>query len=128
MSLKTTQLRDAIKFALALGATTVVGMGSALAQDAAPAPAQEATTLDRVQVTGSRIKRTELETSQPVFSLSRADIQAQGLTSVGDVIQNLSANGSTLNSTFNNGGNGETRVSLRNLGSNRTLVLVNGQR
>jgi iron complex outermembrane receptor protein len=44
------------------------------------------------------------------------------------VIQNITANGSTLNSTFNNGGNGETRVSLRNLGSNRTLVLVNGRR
>ena len=126
MTLKTTQLRDAIKFALAVGATTVVGMGAALAQD--PAPAQEATTLDRVEVTGSRIKRTEIETSQPIFSLSREEIQAQGLTSVGDVIQNLTANGSTLNSTFNNGGNGETRVSLRNLGSARTLVLVNGRR
>ncbi len=126
MTLKTTQLRDAIKFALAVGATTVVGMGSALAQDAAPA--QDPTTLDRVEVTGSRIKRTEIETSAPVFSLNREEIQAQGLTSVGDVIQNLTANGSTLNSTFNNGGNGETRVSLRNLGSNRTLVLVNGRR
>ena len=60
MTLKTTQLRDAIKFALAVGATTVVGMGSALAQDVAPA--QDPTTLDRVQVTGSRIKRTEIET------------------------------------------------------------------
>ena len=126
MTLKTTQLRDAIKFALAVGATTVVGMGSALAQDTAPA--QDPTTLDRVQVTGSRIKRTEIETSQPIFSLNREEIQAQGLTSVGDVIQNLTANGSTLNSTFNNGGNGETRVSLRNLGSARTLVLVNGRR
>ncbi len=130
MTLKTTQLRDAIKFALAVGATTLVGMGSALAQDAAPAPApaQEATTLDRVQVTGSRIKRTEIETSQPIFSLNREEIQAQGLTSVGDVLQNLTANGSTLNSTYNNGGNGETRVSLRNLGDARTLVLVNGRR
>ncbi|MEG3792726.1 TonB-dependent receptor plug domain-containing protein, partial [Lysobacter sp. CCNWLW3] len=79
-------------------------------------------------VTGSRIKRADIETSQPIFSLSREDITAQGLTSVGDVIQNITANGSTLNSTFNNGGNGETRVSLRNLGSNRTLVLVNGKR
>ncbi|WP_462116771.1 TonB-dependent receptor plug domain-containing protein, partial [Lysobacter xanthus] len=61
-------------------------------------------------------------------SLNREEIQAQGLTSVGDVIQNIAANGSTLNTTFNNGGNGETRVSLRNLGSARTLVLVNGRR
>jgi iron complex outermembrane receptor protein len=127
MTLKTNQLRDAIKFAIAVGTTAAVGTSMAFAQDAAP-DTQGATTLDRVQVTGSRIKRADIETSQPVFTLSREEIQAQGLTSIGDVIQNISANGSTLNSTFNNGGNGETRVSLRNLGSNRTLVLVNGRR
>ena len=127
MTLKTNKLRDAISFAIAVGA--IAGTGSAFAQEAAPPPQEkEATTLDRIEVTGSRIKRTDIETSQPVFSLSRDEITAQGLTSVGDVIQNITANGSTLNSTFNNGGNGETRVSLRNLGSNRTLVLVNGRR
>lgn len=123
MTFKTTQLRDAITFALAVGATAAAGTGVAFAQEE-----QEATTLDRIEVTGSRIKRADIETSQPIFSLSRDDITAQGLTSVGDVIQNITANGSTLNSTVNNGGNGETRVSLRNLGSNRTLVLVNGRR
>jgi iron complex outermembrane recepter protein len=126
MTFKTTKLRDAISFALAVGATAVAGTGVAFAQEATSGT--DATTLDRIEVTGSRIKRTDVETSQPVFSLSREDITAQGLTSVGDVIQNITANGSTLNSTFNNGGNGETRVSLRNLGSNRTLVLVNGRR
>ena len=124
MTFKTTQLRDAIKFAIAVGAGAAATSGVALAQETE----KEATTLDRIEVTGSRIKRTDIETSQPIFSLSRDDIQAQGLTSVGDVIQNITANGSTLNSTFNNGGNGETRVSLRNLGPNRTLVLVNGRR
>ena len=129
MTIKTTKLRDAIKFALAVGATAVVGTGAAFAQDApAPAQAPEATTLDRIQVTGSRISRVEIETSQPIFSLNREDIQAQGLTSVGDVIQNLTSQGTALNTTFNNGGNGETQVALRNLGSNRTLVLVNGRR
>jgi len=123
MTLKTTQLRDAITFALAVGTTAAAGTGIAVAQEG-----EKATTLDRIEVTGSRIKRADIETSQPIFSLSRDDITAQGLTSVGDVIQNITANGSTLNSTFNNGGNGETRVSLRNLGSNRTLVLVNGRR
>jgi iron complex outermembrane receptor protein len=126
MTVKTSKLRDAIKFALAVGA--IAGTGSAFAQDPAATSETETTELDRIEVTGSRIKRAEVETSQPIFSLSREDIQAQGLTSVGDVIQNLTANGSTLNTTFNNGGNGETRVSLRNLGSNRTLVLVNGRR
>ena len=128
MILQTTKLGNAIRVTLALGTTTAAGMGAAQAQDPAPAPAQEATTLDRIEVTGSRIKRADIETSQPIFSLSRDDIAAQGLTSVGDVIQNITANGSTLNTTFNNGGNGDTGVSLRNLGANRTLVLVNGRR
>ena len=118
MNPKTTKLRDAISLALVISATTT---GAAFAQEAT-------TTLDKVEVTGSRIKRTDVETSQPVFSLTREDIQAQGLTSIGDVIQNLTSNGTALNTTYNNGGNGETRVSLRNLGSNRTLVLVNGRR
>jgi iron complex outermembrane receptor protein len=125
MTLKTTKLRDAISFALVASATTLAGTGVAVAQET---EGQQATTLDRIEVTGSRIKRTDIETSQPIFTLTRDEIQAQGLTSVGDVIQNISANGSTLNTTMNNGGNGETRVSLRNLGSARTLVLVNGRR
>jgi iron complex outermembrane recepter protein len=125
MTFKTTKLRDAITFALAAGATTLVGTGVAFAQET---EGQEATTLDRIEVTGSRIRRTDVETSQPIFQLSREDIQAQGLTSIGDVIQNITANGSTLNSTLNNGGNGESRVDLRYLGSGRTLVLVNGRR
>ena len=136
MTLKTTKLRDAIRLALYVGATTLAGTGYAMAQTTpakttttdTTAAKPKATTLERVEVTGSRIPRVDVETSQPVFTLDRAAIQAQGLTSIGDVIQNLTANGSTLNTTFNNGGNGETRVSLRNLGSNRTLVLVNGRR
>ena len=113
------KLRDAVLISLAASAATT---GSALAQE------QEATTLDRVSVTGSRIKRVDLETSQPVFTMDREQIAAQGQTSIGDIIQNISVNGSSLNSSYNNGGNGENRVNLRNLGSSRTLVLVNGRR
>lgn len=120
MKINRNLLSDAVRYSLAAGVIGLVAM---------PAFAQEEeATLDRIEVTGTRIKRVDSETSQPVFSLSREDIKAQGLTSVGDVIQNITSNGSTLNTTFNNGGTGETRVSLRNLGSDRTLVLVNGRR
>lgn len=118
-----TKLSGAIKFALFVGTASSAASVTAFAQEA-----EGAKTLDRVEVTGSRIKRADVETSQPIFTMDKEAIQAQGLTSVGDVIQNLTANGSALNTTFNNGGNGETRVSLRNLGSGRTLVLVNGRR
>ncbi|QGW66309.1 TonB-dependent receptor [Lysobacter soli] len=89
---------------------------------------QQATTLDRIEVTGSRIKRADVETSQPIFTLTRAEIQKQGVTSVADVLQRISTNGAALNTTFNNGGDGSSGISLRNLGEGRTLVLVNGRR
>ncbi len=85
-------------------------------------------TLESVVVTGSRIKRTDLETSQPLLTLSREDIEATGVSQIGDILQNLTTGGSALNQTFNNGGTGSTQVDLRDLGSNRTLVLVNGRR
>ncbi|MES2682070.1 MAG: TonB-dependent receptor [Pseudomonadota bacterium] len=89
---------------------------------------QDATKLDTVQVTGSRIKRAEAETAQPVVRLSRKDLERTGSATVGDVLQTLSAAGSSLNTTINNGGTGATEVDLRNLGSNRVLVLVDGHR
>lgn len=105
-----------------------VAVLAAISAAASPAMAQEAASLERIEITGSRIKRIDAESSQPVFSLNKEALQASGLSSVGEMIQHISTNGSTLNSTYNNGGNGETRVSLRNLGSSRTLVLVNGKR
>ncbi len=121
MNCKTSKLREAIVF------TLVAGAGAA-----APAFAQDtgsgATTLDRIEVTGSRIRSVDVETSQPVLVLTREDIQKQGVTSVADVLTRVSANGAGSNTTFNNGGDGSATVSLRNLGSARTLVLVNGRR
>jgi len=123
MPLKTTKLRDAISFALVVGATAA---GSAFAQDAAPA--QEATTLDRIEVTGSRIRQVDAETSQPILVIDRADIEQSGRTSVADLLQNIAVNGAPINTQVNNGGDGSSGVDLRNLGSARTLVLVNGRR
>ncbi len=99
---------------------------------AAPAFAQEKSAnmekLDAVVVTGSRIKRTDAETAQPVTLVTRADIEKSGLTSVGDIVQRMSEAGPSINTQFNNGGDGSTTIDLRNLGENRTLVLLNGHR
>src|SRR5436190_20607405 len=67
-------------------------------------------------------------TAQSVTALTREDLQRTGLTSLGDILQQLTISGPALNTGFNSGGNGETRIDLRNLGSQRTLVLVNGRR
>src|SRR3546814_7001864 len=90
--------------------------GVASAQDAAPvAPdADQAQTLDTVTVTGTRIKKAELESQVPVQVLTREDIDRSGFTSVADIVQNLTASGAALNTKFNSSGNfGLDRKSTR---------------
>ena len=95
---------------------------------ATDAGAGGAVELERIEVVGSRIRRVDLETWQPVLVLERVQLERTGLASVGDILQDLTAHGAALNTTVNNGGDGSTRVDLRNLGDNRTLVLVDGRR
>src|SRR5690349_1058669 len=109
----------------------------AFAQDRAGEDIQK---LQAIEVTGSRIKKAEVEGQTPVITISSADIAQSGLASIGDVIQQLSVNGSALNTKFNSAGNfgfapdgsgvgsGSTTISLRNLGAKRTLILVDGLR
>src|SRR4249919_2038487 len=111
----------------------LAGTTMALALLPGVACAQEATgklpiDLPGIVVTGSHIGRAGFETSQPLIVLDRRDLQRAGLTSVGEILQQLPQHVSDLNSDYNNGGNGETRVDLRNLGARRTLVLLNGHR
>jgi iron complex outermembrane recepter protein len=91
----------------------------------------EGTKLDTIEVTGSRLKRTDYETAQPVFVMSREDIERTGLSDVSEILRNITAAGN--NSLSAQQGRfaltmGETNLDLRNLGSNHTLLLVNGRR
>ncbi|MGJ4728237.1 TonB-dependent receptor plug domain-containing protein [Luteimonas sp. SDU101] len=127
MNLKTSKLRNAICFAIAASATAVAGTGVAFAQEG-----QQTTELDRIQVTGSRIRQVDLATPAPVVQVSREDIDRMGFQTVGDILQNLPVLGSPPISRANalsaGEGNGGTFVSLRNLGAERSLVLLNGKR
>ncbi|BBQ09904.1 hypothetical protein WP1W18C01_02640 [Stenotrophomonas maltophilia] len=123
MSLKTNPLRNAIVIALAASCTT-----PAFAQSAGDTP----TNLDRIEITGSRIRQASVETAQPVVALSRAEIEKKGYINVADILQDVTAAGapslsrsSSLSSSRDFGG---TYVSLRNLGPERSLVLIDGRR
>ncbi len=111
----------AIKAALTTGA--ILASASVFAQED-----EDKVELDRVVTTGSHIRATDLETAAPVFTMDREDIARTGLTNVGDLLRQIPSAGASLNLTNNNGGNGAIQVDLRNLGSNRVLVLVNGKR
>jgi iron complex outermembrane recepter protein len=102
----------------------------ALAQT--PAPAAEAAPAQRVEITGSAIRRLDAETALPVQILRREDIARTGVTNVEQLLQSIAAvssQGAISNATgAGNTTYGQASVSLRGLGEDRTLVLVNGRR
>jgi iron complex outermembrane receptor protein len=130
MKLRKTRLSLAVHGALMLAILPLV----AQAQDS------ETKTLETIEVTGTRIKGAELAGQVPVQTLSREDIERSGVTSIGDLIQELTGSGSALNTKFNSSGNfgfspngdgvgaGSAQVDLRHLSAKRVLVLVDGKR
>jgi outer membrane receptor protein involved in Fe transport len=89
---------------------------------------QEASSGEVITVTGSLVERKELTTPAPISVVDRDKLEAAGVTNVGDILQKLTAQGNAINAQVNNGGDGSTRIDLRSLGANRTLVLINGRR
>ncbi len=98
---------------------------------AAPAFAQEAQQpMQRVEVTGSSIKRATQETASPIQVISKEDLMKSGKATVAEYLQTLTVDGAgSLPTGFGNGfAAGSTAISLRGLGATSTLVLLNGRR
>lgn len=90
----------------------------------------EPVALEKFQVTGSRVKRTDIETAAPVIQYGTPDIEAKGYTNIGDFIQSLPFNTGSANSIYQTASflRGGATANIRGLGSQRFLVLVNGRR
>ena len=121
------RISTAVRMALGVSA------GSLLLAAAPAAVAQDggADALEEITVTGSRIKRSDLDSASPVTVLDRDDIMAQGVTDVGNLIQRMpSMSGTPLGTTTNNGNTeeGEVQIDLRGMGPERTVTLINGKR
>ena len=128
-------IKHAVQTALACGvASSMIAGPAALAQDQNQNTNANSAQLGKVQVTGTAIKRTNIEQAQPVVVITQQQIKATGLSTIGDILQRLTSTGGALNTLANDGGNfvytggGQTNVDLRNLGASRVLVLVNGKR
>ena len=108
--------------------TVLLTLGSALA--AVPTvQAQEEVAVEEIVVTGSRIKRSDLTSISPITVLSEQELEASGNVTLENFLQDLpSVSGGDFGSTVNNGNPGVATASLRGLGPNRTLLLVNGHR
>ncbi len=116
-----------------VGMTSVFAAAAATAQTAAPADqtADQQGAVEEIVVT-SHISRTKLETTVPVISLTTAQIQAAGITNLADLLSQLPQSGSpgfsNVDTNFSDDGAGISTFNLRNLGQNRTLVLIDGRR
>ena len=134
MRLDRSELSKAVQTALSLGAVAAVGVaGTAFAQNATTTSQngqQQPQTLQTIVVTGSHIRRVDLETDNPVVAITSQQIAATGALTLGDVVEKLPViTGGLQNPSVNNGGgSGSTLIGLRGLGQSRTLILVDGQR
>ena len=88
-----------------------------------------ASALEEVVVTGSRIRRSDTSSISPITVLTEEDLSVSGNLTLENFIQDMPAvTGGDFGAGVNNGNPGIASVSLRGLGPNRTLVLVNGKR
>ncbi|MGZ5077932.1 MAG: TonB-dependent receptor plug domain-containing protein [Usitatibacter sp.] len=117
-----------LSFALA----QVLGAGVAMTVASTAVYAQQAQKIEKIEVTGSNIKRIEGESALPVTVISRDEIQKSGVTTAADLIDKLSANSgggyNVSQGVGDSGTPGLAAASLRGLGSTNTLILLNGRR
>ena len=86
--------------------------------------------VEKVEVTGSNIKRTDVETVAPVDVITREQIERSGQPTIAEVLRNVPANsGNSYSESFSNSfAPGASGIALRGLGQKATLVLINGRR
>jgi iron complex outermembrane recepter protein len=106
-------------------AAALTALGSVLLLPAAPSYAQSG---ERVEITGSRIRTVGNVSSSPISSVGLADINTTQPVAVEELVRGLPSAYPALGPGINNGSTGIASVDLRGLGSNRTLVLINGKR
>ncbi|WP_305884055.1 TonB-dependent receptor domain-containing protein [Luteibacter flocculans] len=131
MHVSTGHSRDVARRRIALAAALMAAMSGVVHAQEAASPAQMLAPVN-VTVTGSRIRGTDVETAQPVFTMDRQAIRATGLTNLGDIVARMPSAGTaeiTPQDTLSSGTDAGGRyANLRQLGAVRTLVLVNGRR
>ena len=126
------KLSSEAKFKLAVHTALLASLASASAsaqQAATTAAKDDATELETLEVTGSRLGRADIEGALPIATINRDAIEKSGFTSVGELLRNTTFN--TLGAFRAQSGSSAqalVAVDLRGLGSERTLVLIDGRR
>lgn len=121
-------LRSSLFLSSALATMLAGGVLPAAAQDKTSDSTQAGAAVQTVVVTGTRIRRPNLKSNSPITTVDAQEIKAQGATTIESVLNNMPQVTSDATQYSSNGSDGTAQVNLRNLGSNRNLVLIDGQR
>ncbi len=120
------KVSKAVRLAIAFGAvsTAAFSAGSFAAEE------EKLEKVEKITVTGSRIQRTEISESAPIFSYGEEDIQVRGFTNAADLLNQSPLFGGSLTTEGDqNAANaGQNQANIFDLGTQRTLTLVNGRR
>jgi outer membrane receptor protein involved in Fe transport len=108
-------------------ASSMICGAAVLGLSATQAAAQEGE-VSEIVVTGTRIPSPNLESVSPVTAIGSAEIKAQGVTRVEDMVNSLPQAFAAQGAALSNGSTGTATVNLRGLGATRTMVLVDGRR
>ncbi|MEQ1439856.1 TonB-dependent receptor [Fontimonas sp. SYSU GA230001] len=115
-----------LRTAIAAAVASTFTSGLARAQEEKK---EEATKLETIEVTGSRLTRAAVEGALPVSTITRQDIETSGFTSVGELLRNTVFNSvGAFRAQSGSSAQSLVAVDLRGLGTERTLVLIDGRR
>jgi len=120
------KVSKAVRLAIAFGAvsTAAFSAGSFAAEE------EKAEKVEKITVTGSRIQRAEISESAPIFSYGEEDIQVRGFTNAADLLNQSPLFGGSLTTEGDQNAEnaGQNQANIFDLGTQRTLTLVNGRR
>ncbi|HEU5135958.1 MAG TPA: TonB-dependent receptor [Steroidobacteraceae bacterium] len=119
-------VRQAVRLALLASAAPAVLLSPAAFAQEQDQDASE--TMDEVVVTGSRIVSPNLQSISPITAIGAEELNLAGKARIEDVLNQLPQAFASQGSNISNASDGTASVDLRGLGSQRTLVLVNGRR
>jgi iron complex outermembrane recepter protein len=129
---KSRSRRVAAALLLAPASILLPAISNAQTTASAEKPKEEnVTNLEKFEITGSRVKRFDLETPSPVVQISRESLRLTGFSNVGDALRSLPVTSAQSLAPEGSGTGfaaGTSSVNLRGLGNNNTLVLINGRR
>ncbi|MEO2267373.1 TonB-dependent receptor [Pseudoalteromonas sp. YIC-656] len=130
---KKTLLSKAVTYSLLLGSASFVTGAYAAEEENKEGTTIEEEAPERIEVTGSRIRRAEFSNASPIQVISGDFSREMGLFDAGEMLQTTNqASGTQIDNTFGgyvlDNGPGSATIGFRGLGAERTLVLINGRR